>query len=205
MSQEEKIYIGIDVSKTDLDIYVLPQKKYMRFRNDKSGIKKLIEKIKLFLNALVVMESSGGYESSLAYALMEENISTSVVNPRQIRAFAKALGRLAKTDRIDAEIIALFASKMEPTLQVMYTKEQRFLSDNNTRRTQLIQMITMEKNRLDKDSSEQRESIARVLEVLEKELALIDSAQEQLVQEHSEFCEKRMVLESIKGVGAVTR
>jgi transposase len=204
MSQEEKIYIGIDVSKTDLDVYILPQKKYMCFKNDKQEIKKLIEKIKLFSNALVVMESSGGYESSLAYGLMEKNISTSVVNPRQIRDFAKALGRLAKTDRIDAEIIALFASKIEPKPQVMYTKEQRLLSNNNTRRTQLIQMITMEKNRLDKASSEQCESIARVLEVLEKELALIDSEQEQLVQGHAEFCEKKKVLESIKGVGAIT-
>lgn len=126
------------------------------------------------------------------------------MNPRQIRDFAKALGRLAKTDRIDAEIIALFASKIEPPPQVIYTKEQRLLSNNNTRRMQLIQMITMEKNRLDKAYPEQCESIARVLEVLEKELALIDLAQEQIVQEHPEFCEKRMVLESIKGVGTIT-
>lgn len=75
MSQEEKIYIGIDVSKTDLDVFILPQKKYMRFKNDKQGLKKLIEKIKLFSNTLVVMESSGGYESPLAYTLMEEYIN----------------------------------------------------------------------------------------------------------------------------------
>lgn len=120
-------------------------------------------------------------ELDLAFLLQNRrsNLSTSVVNPRQIRDFTKALGRLAKTDRIDAEIIALFACKIEPIPQVMYTKEQRLLNNNNTRRMQLIQMITMEKNRLDKASPEQRESITRVLMVFEKELALIDSVQEQ--------------------------
>jgi transposase len=204
MFQEEKIYIGIDVSKSVLDLFILPTKKYMRFTNDEAGIKKLIKKIQLFSDTLTVMESTGGYEASLAYALNEQGLSASVVNPRQIRDFAKALGRLAKTDQIDAEIIALFASKVEPKPQIVYSKEQALLSKNNTRRTQLIQMITMEKNRLDKASKEQSESIARVLEVLEKELGLIDSAQEQLIQEHSDFSEKSKLLESIKGVGKVT-
>ncbi len=204
MFQEEKIYIGIDVSKSALDVFILPTKKYMRFTNDEAGIKKLIKKIQLFSDTLTVMESTGGYEASLAYALNEQDLSASVVNPRQIRDFAKALGRLAKTDQIDAEIIALFASKVEPKPQIVYSKEQALLSKNNTRRTQLIQMITMEKNRLDKASKEQSESIGRVLEVLEEELELIDSVQEQLIQEHPDFSEKSKILESIKGVGKVT-
>ena len=114
MFQEEKIYIGIDVSKSALDVFILPNKKYMSFTNNGAGIQRLIKKIQLFSDTLTVMESTGGYEASLAYALNEQGLSVSVVNPRQIRDFAKALGRLAKTDQIDAEIIALFASKIEP-------------------------------------------------------------------------------------------
>jgi transposase len=204
MFQEQKIYIGIDVSKSDLDVFILPNKKYMRFKNDTMGIKKLIEKIKLFSNTLTVMESTGGYEAPLAYALAEAESAVSVVNPRQIRDFAKALGRLAKTDRIDAEIIALFASKLEPKPQIIYGKEQQLLSNNSARRSQLVEMITMEKNRLDKASPEQRESIKRVLEALEKELELINASQEKLVQENPNYAEKKRILESIKGVGTTT-
>lgn len=204
MFQEEKIYIGIDVSKSALDVFIFPNRKYMSFPNDGAGIKRLIKKIQLFSNTLTIMESTGGYEAPLAYALNEQELPVSVVNPRQIRDFAKALGKLAKTDKIDAETIALFASKVEPKPQIVYSKEQALLSKNNTRRTQLVQMITMEKNRLDKASIEQSESINRVLGVLEKELELIDSAQEQLIQAHPDFSEKWNILESIKGVGKIT-
>jgi transposase len=204
MFPEQKIYVGVDISKSDLDVFILPNTKYMRFKNDASGIKKLLAKIQLFSNILVVMESTGGYEAPLAYALAEAGISVSVVNPRQIRDFAKALGKLAKTDRIDAEIIALFASKMEPKTQITYGKEQRILSEHNARRSQLIKMITMEKNRLDKASPQQRESIERVLDVLEKELELISGAQEKMVSEFPELSENKQILESIKGVGTIT-
>lgn len=204
MFQNEKVYIGIDVSKAMLDVFILPTKKYMQFNNDGAGIQKLTNKIKLFPNSLVVLESTGGYETPLTYALSECEVDTCVINPRQIRDFARAMGRLAKTDKIDAETIALFASKIEPKANVSINKAQRDLNRNNARRHQLIDMITMEKNRLDKAAPEQRESINRVLDILEKELALINDAQLSLISSDEASSQKMELLTSIKGVGVVT-
>jgi transposase len=204
MLQEEKIYIGVDVSKAVLDVFVLPTRKYMQFNNNETGIKKLLKKIALFSNVLVVMESTGGYEQLLACGLSEAKVDACILNPRQIRDFAKASGKLAKTDKIDAEMIALFASKMEPQPQVMLNKSQRELTNNNARRQQLIDMITMEKNRLDKATPELRESIQRILDVLQKELERIDSIQESLIEENPDYSHKKKILSSIKGIGAIT-
>lgn len=205
MLKEEKIYIGIDVSKAKLDIFILPNKKYMQFTNDSCGIQKLITKIQLlFIDALIVMESTGGYEALLSQELSKANLQVCVVNPRQIRDFAKATGRLAKTDKVDAEIITLFAAKMEPRPNVVYNEQQQKMVANNARRRQLIDMIVAEKNRLDKASPEQKESIHRVLEVLENELALIEQTQEQLLNQDESLVEKKEILKSIKGIGLIT-
>jgi transposase len=204
MYQEEKIYIGIDVSKTTLDIYILPQKKYMQFSNDLEGIKKLEAKAKLFINALVIMESTGGYEAPVSRALCQAKIDVCVINPRQIRDFAKASGKLAKTDKVDAQMIALFGMKMEPLPNVVDNEKQHTLAANNARRRQLIDMIVSEKNRLDKATPEQAESIQRVLEVLEKELKLIEENQEQLIGHDEALQKNKQILTSIKGVGEIT-
>lgn len=204
MYQEEKIYIGIDVSKATLDIYILPQKKYMQFSNDLEGIKKLVNKAKLFTNVLVIMESTGGYEAPVSRALCQENLDVCVINPRQIRDFAKASGKLAKTDKVDAQMIALFGMKMEPLPNIVYNEKQHTLAANNARRRQLIDMIVSEKNRLDKATPEQAESIQRVLEVLEKELKLIEETQEQLLRHDETLKNKKEILTSIKGVGEIT-
>lgn len=204
MFQEKKIYIGIDVSKANLDLFILPNKKYMQFTNDASGIQKLINKVQLFSDALIVMESTGGYENPVSQELSKANLKTSIINPRQIRDFAKALGRLAKTDKVDAEVIALFASKIEPQPNVVYNEKQQKMVANNSRRRQLIDMIIAEKNRLDKATPEQAESIQRILDVLEKELTLIEEAQKQILKHDDSLSEKKKILSSIKGVGDVT-
>lgn len=204
MFQEEKIYIGIDVSKASLDLFILPKKKYMQFSNDVAGIQKLLSKVKLFSHALIVMESTGGYEVSLSNALSKVNLNVCIINPRQIRDFAKASGRLAKTDKVDAEIIALFASKMEPKPNVVYNEKQQAMAANNARRRQLVDMIIAEKNRLDKATPEQAESIQRILEVLEKELERIETIQKQFVCHDENLQEKKKILTSIKGIGEVT-
>lgn len=199
--QNEKFYIGVDVSKTSLDIYILPQGKYMCFSNDTLGINKLLRKIKLFPHVLVVMESTGGYEKPFAKALFAANLPTAIVNPRQVRDFAKALGRLAKTDKIDAEVIALFAEKLQPETRSFCTQHQELLSDNTARRRQLVQMITAEKNRLDKASITQIQSIQRVLEILQQELKHFESAQKEVIKAHPEFTQKNELLQTISGVG----
>lgn len=204
MFQEEKIYIGIDVSKTVLDVFTLPNRKYMQFTNDASGISKLLSKMQLFVDALIVMESTGGYEAPLSQELSKANLKVCVVNPRQIRDFAKATGRLAKTDKIDAEVIAQYAKKIEPQPNCVYNEQQNKICAHNTRRRQLIDMIIAEKNRLDKATPEQKESIGRVLDVLEEELKRIEQTQEKLINQDDSMIEKKRILNSIKGVGQVT-
>lgn len=204
MFQAEKIYIGIDVSKANLDVFILPKRKYMRFSNDAADIQKLLTKVRLFPNVLIVLESTGGYEVSLSNALSKANLNVCVINPRQIRDFAKASGRLAKTDKVDAEIIALFASKMEPKSNVVYNEKQQAIAANNTRRRQLINMIIAEKNRLDKATPEQAESIQRILDVLENELEYIEAIQKQFISLDETLQENKKILTSIKGIGEIT-
>lgn len=201
--QDGKYHIGIDVSKAVLDVYILPCNKYMQFKNDLKGIKKLCEKLKSFSQASIVMEATGGYEKSVAQSLQKTGFSTSVINPRHIRNFAKALGKLAKTDRIDAEVIALFANKMQPSANVEYNENQQKLVELNARRRQLIEMIVMEKNRLDKVSGKLKKSIQRVIKMLEKELQAINEALEKLIQGNADYAQKNALLKSIKGVGPV--
>ncbi|MGQ3890356.1 IS110 family transposase, partial [Legionella sp. CNM-1927-20] len=204
MLETKKIYIGIDVSKATLDVFILPNKKFMQFTNDAQGIQKLLNKAVLFSEALIVMESTGGYEAQASPMLSKANFNVCVINPRQIRDFAKALGRLAKTDKVDAQIIALFASKIMPKPNVVYNEQQEKLAANHTRRRQLIEMIIAEKNRLDKASAEQVESIQRVLDTLEKELTRIEETQQHLLNHNNALSEKKNLLCSIKGIGQIT-
>jgi transposase len=201
--QNEKCYIGIDVSKAMLDVFILPKKKYIQVENNVKGIKKLIKELSSLSDSLVVMESTGGYEKGVAEALAKEDISVAIINPRQIRDFAKALGKLAKTDHIDAEVLALFAEKIQPNKNVIFDKNQQKLAEYNARRRQLVDMITMEKNRLDKVSKEMKKSIQLIIKLLEKELERINKLLEKSIQYDDEYARRDQLLQSIKGVGSV--
>lgn len=199
----ENCHIGIDVSKAILDVYILPYEKYMQFKNDPTGIKKLEKKLKSFHQALVVMESTGGYEKPLAQTLQKSGITISIVNPRHIRNFAKALGKLAKTDIIDAQTIALFAQKVQPPSSPFFNQSQQELAELNVRRRQLIDMKIMENNRLDKVSNKMKESIQFIISTIERELQKIDAKLELLIQADATYIQKNILLKSIKGVGSV--
>lgn len=201
--QSEKIYIGIDVSKTILDVYILPYQKYMQFKNNAKDIQKLVKKLASFTRASIVMEATGGYEKLVAQSLHDANFHISITNPRSIRDFAKALGKLAKTDRIDAEVIALYAEKMQPKATMMYNENQQKLAELNARRRQIVEMIAMEKNRLDKARPELKKSIQRIIKALEKELEVINAALAESIQHDETFAHKSTLLNSIKGVGTV--
>jgi transposase len=203
IAQDKKCYIGIDVSKEILDVFILPFKKHLQFKNNSKGILKLIEKLKSFPPSSIVMEATGGYEKQVAQTLTKAEQAVSVINPRQIRNFAKALGKLAKTDKIDAQIIALFSEKMQPKANVSCNENQQQLTENATRRRQLIDMITMEKNRLDKSSNQLKKSIRRILKVLEKELETITETLTEVIQSNAQYAEKSQLLKSIKGVGTI--
>jgi transposase len=204
MKSQEKVHIGIDVSKSILDVYILPNKKYMQFKNDLVGIEQLVKKMSKFPGALIVMESTGGYEKLAAINLYQAECAVCIMNPRRVRDFAKSMGKLAKTDKIDAETIALFASKIEPPAHFEYNVENNQFAANNARRRQLIGMITMEKNRLDKASPKHQEGIERLIECLINELKMIDEEQHQFIESNEDFSKKASILLSVKGIGAVT-
>ena len=201
--QNEKFYIGIDVSKTILDVFIFPKNKYIQVENNAEGIKKLIKEFHLYSESLIVMESTGGYEKEVAQALVKEGFSVAIINPRQIRDFAKALGKLAKTDRIDASIIAIFAEKIQPNKNVICDENQQKLAEYNTRRCQLVDMITMEKNRLDKANKEMKKSIRHIIKLLEKELQKINEFLAKAIQCNDETARRDELLQTIKGVGSV--
>ena len=172
LNLNEKSYVGIDISKAKLDVYVLPNHKYLQFSNDRNGIGKLIKKLQLFPNVLIAMEATGGYEKQSAEALTKANLQACVLNPRQVRDFAKGLGKLAKTDKIDAQMLALFAEKTQPKPNVNCDENQRTIAEYVDRRSQLVKTIHMEKNRLENVSKEIKKSIMRIIKILEKELLL---------------------------------
>lgn len=201
--QDAKCYIGIDVSKSRLDVFISPFEKYMQFNNTPQGISKLVKKLKNFTFSHTVMEASGGYEKLASQTLAKSDLSVSVVNPRQVRDFAKALGKLAKTDRIDAQILSMFAEKVKTTKTIVLNENQEKLMDVHGRRNQLVDMIIQEKNRLEQAGSLSRKSIRRILKALEKELKAIDDLQEKSIQQDPQHAQKANLLKSIKGVGPV--
>jgi transposase len=147
MSQKET-FIGIDVSKHQLNVAVIPDRGSIGFANNEDGISLLVEFIKSFSPTLIVLEATGGLETSVVGALVTDGLPVVIMNPRQIRDFAKATGRLAKTDSIDAQVIALFAEAIRPEIRPLKTPEAQKLDALNTRRWQIVEMLTAEKNRL---------------------------------------------------------
>ena len=141
-------FVGIDVSKNSLDVHVLPEGVSYSFAYEPQKVKALIRKLKQLKPALIVMEATGGYEISLAVQLSAAKLNSAVVNPRQVRDYARAIGKLAKTDKVDAYVIARFAQDVKPEAREQLTLKELQLKELVMRRQQLIDMRTAEKNRL---------------------------------------------------------
>lgn len=142
------LYLGIDTSKATLDVACVPSSEAMTVPNDEAGGKYLISLLKPLAPKLIVMEATGGYESLVASMLAAAQLPVVVVNARQIRDFAKATGTLAKTDRVDAKTIARFAEAIKPEVRPYKDEETKALMALITRRRQIVDMLTAEKNRL---------------------------------------------------------
>ncbi len=144
---ENPCYVGIDVSKESLEVALRPSGKQQTFQNDDKGVARLVQLLRAEAPALIVMEATGKYEQRVARALAVEGLLFNIINPRQSRAFAKATGILAKTDRIDALMLARFAEVLQPEARSLKTEETEALGELVTRRRQVVEMITAEKNR----------------------------------------------------------
>ena len=187
-----------------LDIHILPEDRAQRFANDASGIGELVELAKEMEASLIVMEATGGLESALAAECALSGIPTAVMNPRQIRDFARSLGRLAKTDAIDAEVIARFGSALRPEPRRLPDAQEQHLRALMTRRRQLIDIRTAESNRLARAAAAVRQRIRKHIDFLNQEIEDIDREIEKLIKESPLWLEKARLLREVPGIGSVS-
>jgi transposase len=198
------VYVGIDVSKDRLDVAQRPAAESWSLANDESGIGELRQKLAVVKPALVVLEATGGLETPLVAGLLGESLPVVVINPRQARDFAKSTGQLAKTDRIDAGILAHFAEAVKPEVRPFPDEATRELDALITRRRQLIEMLTAEKNRLLRTAAQRvRRDLQRHIHWLERQLDELEKDLGNFIQQSPAWREKEDLLRSIKGVGPV--
>lgn len=203
MSQET--FVGIDVAKDHLDVHILPSGASSRFDTDSRGLDALVEAVKEISPKSIVLEATGGYERVVAASLAAESLSPAVVNPRQIRDFARATGRLAKTDKIDAQILARFAQTIRPAPRPIPTDTEKALKELVVRRQQLVDTRTKEKNRRGQMSSERAlESIHRMIQTLDQEIADIDRELDDHIKQNPVMVEKYELLITVPGIGPNT-
>ena len=198
------VFVGIDVSKDSLDIAILPLKEHWQEVNNDDGISRLLNRLQNLKPELVVLEASGGFESMLAGVLFEGGLCVSVVNPRLVRDFAKSLGKLAKTDKIDAEVIALFAERIRPTPRPIPNELEQEFSALLSRRRQIVGMIKAEKNRMGTTNKAISSSLKRHIKWLEKELENTEKALDDMVKTSPIWKANDDILQSVPGVGTVT-
>jgi transposase len=195
----EKVYIGIDISKDSLDVAVHASDKQWRYTNDTAGITSLCKMLAKLEPALVVFEATGGYEMPLYLGLDESKLPAAPVNPRQIRDFARSIGKLAKTDALDARVIAHFGSAVQPDPHPVPDTHE--LKMAQARRIQLLEMITAETNRLRGMPKALKKRIEAHIVWLQKELADTDRELKGLIANDPIWRDKDALLQSTPGVG----
>lgn len=197
-------FIGIDVAKATLDIASLPDGESWTVTNDEPGLAELAPRLVALAPALVVLESTGGFEVLAAITLAKAGLPIAVVNPRQVRDFAKALGRLAKTDALDASLLADFAQRVRPEPRPLPDEAAQLLDSLLTRRRQIVDMLTAEKNRLGFARGPVKRDISQHIRWLEKRLADVDGDLQDAVAASPLYQAKAALLRSVPGVGQVT-
>ena len=197
-------YVGIDVSKDTLDVHLLPSATAFSCRNDRQQCTALLERFSAEgldpASTLVVLEASGGYQTAAAAALWHAGYQVAVVNPQRVRNFARALGYAAKTDAIDAAVLAEFARMIAPRATPVVEQQQQLLRDLVVRRQQIVGMITTEKNRLGTAPQVNRNSIRAVIAFLEGQLAEVETEIDTLIQSSPEWRRLDDLLQSFKGI-----
>jgi len=198
----DAIVVGIDVSKERLDVHVLPAGEAFAVSRDAAGLEILVGRLQSLAPGTVAVEATGGFETVVAASLSAAGLAVVVVNPAQVRAFAQALGKRAKTDPIDAAVIARFVAATNPEVRPLPDKQTRMLADLVIRRRQIIQMIVAERQREKRASAPMKKSIARLLKALQKELTAIDQAIDDAVRGSPIWREKEDLLTSVPGIGS---
>lgn len=198
------IFVGIDVSKAQLDVAISPSGESESVSNDKAGIEGLIKRLREIQPTLIVLEATGGVERGLTRALTSAELPVVVVNPRQVRDFAKATGQLAKTDRIDAVVLARFAETVRPALRPLPDEVTLELRALIARRRQITEMIVAERNRLSGASKSVKKRIDAHIRWLEAELDRADKDLDQSIRQSPIWQENEDLLRSVPSIGPVT-
>lgn len=197
-------FVGIDVSKDTLDIGVYPTQESLRVPNDQNGLDELIQRLQPIAPQLIVFEATGGYETLAVSSLAVAGLPVVVVNARQIRDFAKSIGQLAKTDAIDAGVIARFASAVRPELRAVKDTRTQELTGLVSRRRQIVEMIVAETNRIRAASRRTRRDIQVHINWLQKRLDQIDAEIKHDIQNGPLWHTTDQILQSTPGVGPTT-
>src|SRR5829696_237370 len=197
-------YVGIDVSKDRLDVAVLGEKQERQVCNTQAGIAKLVQWMLELQPELIVVEATGGYQRAVVDALFHAGISVAVVNPARVRQFARACGLLAKTDKLDAQVLAVFGQRVQPRLYEGKTEAEKQLSALLVRRKQVEEMLKAEQNRLRTTSPSLKSSVEQVIDCLKEQKKLLNEQIQQFLQEQQAWQEQTEILTSAPGVGMVT-
>lgn len=203
MNQSPSPFVGIDVSKDRLDVAVLPSEENWSVANQDEDIQSLVKRIRSLKPELIVLEATGRLEMPLVVALAAKGLPVAVVNPRQVREFARASGILAKTDRIDAQVLARFGEKMQPEVRPLKDQETRELTALMARRRQLVAMLVAEKSRLAAAPQVVRKDIKTNIAWLEKKLSKMNDHLADKIKDSPVWREKDALLQSAPGVGVV--
>ena len=202
-NNQNEINIGVDTGKTQLDIYIRPLDIFFSVSNDEKGIKKAITEIRKYKPTRIIIEATGRLEHAFIMACSKANLPFVVANPAHIKKFAGAIGRLAKTDKLDAQLIAHFGEAIKPPLSALKPENMQLMSDLLSRRRQLMTMQTMEKNRLQIMPKEITNSIKPMLTALKNQIEKIDNKLAKLIKECDEYKAKNDIIQSMPGVGNV--
>lgn len=203
MNEQQSVAVGIDVAKKHLDV-AIGSEAPTRFANDEGGIAKLVAELRTRNVSRIVLEATGGYQRTLLAALLGAGLPAVAVNPKQARDFAKAIGRLEKTDEIDARVLALFAERIAPEVRPLPDEETQDFQALLARRRQLTEMLVMEKNRLHQAKGAVHRNIREHIEWLKKQLRDTDNDIETRLRNYPAWDARVEVLETLKGVGRVT-
>lgn len=204
MPNDKELYGGIDIAKDWFDVAVLGERHTRQFANTKKGVRELVRWMRQLQPKLIVVEATGGYEEALVQALFEAKLPVARVSPQRVRQYARAKGQLAKTDPLDAQLLAQYGKAIQPRLFVGKSEARKQLSALVGRRNQLNSMLQAEKNRLRTQSASIRSSLEKVIACLEAELQQMDEEIRTLFQEHTDLQVQEKLLRTAKSIGAVT-
>lgn len=200
----QKINVGIDVGKSQLDFFLHEKQIHFSVENNPKGIRRALARLKAFQVERILMEATGRYEHAFVEAAIDHDLPIIIANPLQVRRFAEALGTLVKTDQIDAALIAKFAATLKPDVRKHNSKIIMKIKDLLVRRRQIIEMVTMEKNRHQIMPTFLKAAIKRSVLSLDRQLKKIDLRLEALVDQEDDWQEKKQMMMSMSGIGPMT-